>query len=148
MGRFHCEIVLVMLALGNTGVFAQQAAASGTDLAAAAMRRFPQPVQVGNLIDRPVLQPLESRPVLGRTRQVVQLRNGAVSVVVAYGGVFGLGSRLIAVPLDAMALLGTDLEIVGFTPEQLSGFPTYDGAGAIPVAPGDTIRVGLARPSH
>lgn len=116
--------------------------------AVAAARRFPQPVRVGDLHDRAVLQPLESKPVLGRVAGVVQRADGTVDVVVQYGGLFGFGRRPIAVPLDAMALLGAEMEILDLTPKQLDALPTFDAAGTTPLPLDSTIKVALARPSH
>jgi len=125
-------------------------------LAEAAARRFPQPVRVGDLLMRQVLQPLPSQPTLGWVRNVVKRSDGTIDVVVDYGGVLGplgrpaanLLTRPIAVPVDAMVLLGQYVEIVDFTPDQLKRFKTFDGAGATPLPPDSIIRVGLARPSH
>ncbi len=135
------------LMLGGAAL-AQQPAPSGTSAATEAARRFPQPVRVSDLIGRTVLRPLESRPVLGHVAQVVRSNEGAVEIVVEYGGLFGIGGRPIAVPADAMALLGADLEIVDLTPAQLSRLPRFDAAGSAPIALDGTIRMGLARPSH
>jgi hypothetical protein len=41
----------------------------GMSLAASAAMRFPQPVRVGDLLGREVLQPVESQNVLGTVRQ-------------------------------------------------------------------------------
>ena len=122
--------------------------AANADLAALAARRFPQPVRVGDLINRTVLQPLESRPVLGRVAQVIRISNGKEEIVMRYGGFLGFGGRYIAVPIEAMALLGNELEVLDYTPAQLNAFPTYTGAGKAPLAADDVIRMGLARPSH
>jgi hypothetical protein len=140
------SIVGLLLAAG--AVYAQAPAPPGTDLAAFAARRFPQPVRVGELLDRRVLQPLESRPVLGHVKGVVKSQDGTTEIVVNYGGFLGFGARLIAVPAIAMVLLGNELEILDFTPEQLDGFPTFDPAGAVAVAADQEIRIGLAHPSH
>ena len=117
-------------------------------LADKADTRYPQPVRVGTLLDRSVLQPLESQPLLGRVRQLVRAHDGSIKVVVDYGGYFGFGARPIAVPVEAMVLLGQYMEIVDFTPDQLKTFPNFDGAGTKAVGPDEVIRVGLARPSH
>jgi hypothetical protein len=120
----------------------------GMSLAESAAMRFPQPVRVGDLLGREVLRPVESQDVLGRVQRVVRDGNGQIMVVVEFGGFFGFGSRPIAVPADAMVLLGQDMEIVAFTPEQLRQFPTFLPSGSTEV-PGDTIiKVGLAKPSH
>ena len=127
---------------------AQDPAPHGMDLATAASRRFPQPISAGSLIGRTVLQPVESKTVLGRVEQVVRAQDGQVQLVVAYGGWLGVGARPIAVPADAMALLGRDLEILDFTPKQLDGFPAYDASASDLVPSSVTIHIGLARPSH
>lgn len=121
---------------------------AGMSLANSAAMRFPQPVLVGDLLHRDVLQPVESQNVLGTVQRVVRDSNGTIEVVVNYGGFLGFGARPIAVPVDAMVLLGQDMEIVAFTPQQLQKFPTFSASGATPIAPDTTIKVGLAKPSH
>ena len=120
----------------------------GMSLAESAAMRFPQRVGVGNLLGREVLRPVESQNVLGRVRRVVRDRNGQIMVVIDFGGFLGLGSRPIAVPVDAMVLLGRDMEIVAFTPKQLQQFPTFSPSGTTDVPDDATIKVGLAKPSH
>jgi hypothetical protein len=120
----------------------------GMTLAQSAAMRFPQPVRVGNLIGEDVLEPVESQNVLGTVKQVVRDSKGGLSVVINYGGFFGVGARPIAVPVDATVLVGNVMEVVAYTPKQLRSFPTYSAVGATPV-PGDSIiKVGLAKPSH
>lgn len=120
----------------------------GMSLAESTAMRFPQPVRVGDLLGRQVLRPVESQDVLGRVRRLVRDSNGQIMVVVDFGGFLGFGSRPIAVPVDAMVLLGQDMEIVAFTPEQLRRFPTFSPAGTTDVANDTIIKVGLAKPSH
>ncbi len=120
----------------------------GMSLADSAAMRFPQPVRVGDLLGREVLRPVESQDVLGRVRRVVRDGDGRIMVVVDFGGFLGFGARPIAVPVDAMVLLGQDMEIVAFTPEQLRQFPTFSPSGTTDVADATIIRVGLAKPSH
>ena len=118
-----------------------------------AARRFPQPVRVGDLIHRQVLRPVERQTVLGRVEGVARRGDGAVLVVVdarnaGWRGALGLGARPVAVPADAMALLGEYLALVDLTPDQLRALPTFDPVGTAPVPPGDVIRMGLVRPFH
>ena len=54
MTRLVCQ-ALVAVWLGGGAALAQQPAPAGMSLAEAAARRFPQPVRVGDLIDRAVL---------------------------------------------------------------------------------------------
>jgi hypothetical protein len=120
----------------------------GMSLAASAAMRFPQPVRVGDLIGREVLRPVESQDVLGRVRRVVRDASGQIMVVVDFGGFLDFDSRPIAVPVDAMVLVGQDMEIVAFTPKQLQQFPTFAPVGATDVGDDTIIKVGLAKPSH
>ena len=120
----------------------------GMSLAESTAMRFPQPVRVGDLIGREVLRPVESQDVLGRVRRVVRDANGQIMVVVDFGGFLGFDSRPIAVPVDAMVLVGQDMEIVAFTPKQLRRFPTFSPSGSTDVPDDTIIKVGLAKPSH
>jgi len=120
----------------------------GMSLAESAAMRFPQPVRVGDLLGREVLRPVESQDVLGRVRGLVRDRDGQIMVVVNFGGFLGFGARPIGVPVDAMVLLGQDMEIVAFTPDQLRQFPTFSPSGTTDVADDTIIKVGLAKPSH
>ena len=120
----------------------------GMSLAQSNAMRFPQPVKVGQLLGRVVLQPVESQTVLGHVRAVVRDNQGQVMVVMNFGGFLGFGSRLIAVPLDTMVLLGEAMEVAAFTPQQLRRFATFTSSGTTPVPPETVIKVGLAKPSH
>jgi hypothetical protein len=120
----------------------------GMSLAESAAMRFPQPVRVGDLLGRQVLRPVESQDVLGWVRRVVRDQNGQIMVVVNFGGFLGFGTRPIAVPVDAMVLLGQDMEIIAFTPNQVQQFPTFSPSGTTDVADDTVIKVGLAKPSH
>jgi hypothetical protein len=120
----------------------------GMSLAESTAMRFPQPVRVGDLLGREVLRPVESQDILGRVRGLVRDRDGRIMVVLDFGGFLGFGARPIAVPVDAMVLVGQDMEIVAFTPEQLRQFPTFSPFGTTEVADDTIINVGLAKPSH
>jgi hypothetical protein len=121
----------------------------GMSLAESAAMRFPQPVRVGDLLHRLVLQPVESQIILGRVRAVIRDPGGNAMVVMNFGGFYGFGGRLIAVPVDAMVLLGQDMEVVAYTPAQLKTFPTYKPSSETAIVSDDTVlAIGLAKPSH
>ena len=120
----------------------------GMGLAASAAMRFPQPVRVGDLLHRDVLQPVESQDILGTVRQVVRDSEGTIKVVIDFGGFLGFWTRPIAVPVDAMVLLGQDMEVVAYTPQQLQEFVTFTPSGSSPLPDDTVISVGLAKPSH
>ena len=146
-------MALLALALSTDLCLAQSPAPGGMpppdgmSLAQSAAMRFPQPVRVGDLLQRSVLWPVATQDWLGSVEQVVRDASGTVKVIIRYGGFFGYGSRPIAVPVDAMVLLGSVMEVVAYTPAQLDASPTYAG-GETALAPSDVIKVGLAKPSH
>ena len=139
--RSLLTFTISMLALNATLI-------SAPPVFAQAARRFPQPIAAGELVGRTVLQPLESQPVLGTVKAIVQGPDGMVEAVLRFGGVLGIGGRLIAVPLEAMTLLGEQMEVVDFTPQQLGHFPSFDLASAEKVSPQTVLHVGLSKPSH
>ena len=141
-------VILVAVAHAQSDTPGGMPPPPGMSLAESAAMRFPQPVRVGDLLGRDVLRPVESQDVLGRVRGVVSDSAGQILVVIDFGGFFGFGSRPIAVPVDAMVLLGQDMEVVAFTPEQLEHFTTFSPAVTTDVANDTTIKVGLAKPSH
>ena len=145
--RVLFAVLLTIVCSQPMSAQAQQPAPPGVDLATFAAKRFPQPVRVGDLIHRRVLQPTESRPVLGHVVRVIQRADGSQAIVINYGGFWGWGSRDIAVPLDAMVLLGNELEVLDLTPEQLRGLPTDGGAERV-FGADEIIHMGLAHPSH
>ncbi len=118
------------------------------ELAAQAAGRFPQPVRVGDLLHRAVLKPVESQEVLGHVLQVVRSPDGEIRMVMSYGGLLGLGTHPIAVPVDAMVLVGQVVEVVGLTPQQLRAWPAYRGGDGVELPDDAMIKVGLAKPSH
>ena len=120
----------------------------GMGLAESAAVRFPQPARVSDLLNRDVLEPLESQVLLGTVQQLVRDRHGTLEGVVRYGGFSGLGARLIAVPVDAMVLLGQGMEIVAYKPNELRRYPMFSAAGTTPIPTDAIIKVGLAKPWH
>jgi hypothetical protein len=122
---------------------------SGMGLAESTAMRFPQPVRAGDLLRRLVLQPVDSQIILGRVHAVIRDAGGTVMVIMNFGGFYGFGGRLIAVPIDAMVLLGQDMEVVAYTPAQLKTFPTYAPSSETAIVSDDSVlKVGLAKPSH
>ncbi len=142
-------IVGFVLILGSAAG-ARDLASSGNRPASVAAQRFPQPVRVGDLIDRDVVEPEESRILFGHVIEVVRRPSGEEAIVMKYGAIFGFGGREIAVPANAMALLGEELEVLDHTPAQLRQFPTFRPTGndSLILRPDDVIRMGLTRPSH
>ena len=142
----HMPAALMLLACAPA--LAQPPAAPAPPPAGRAAQRFPQPVRVGDLLGKEVLRPVEAQDVLGRVGAIARRPDGAVLIVVRLGGVLGIGARPVAVPVEAVALLGPYLAVMDLSPQQLRALPTYDGAGAQTLPAEETIRVGLTRPFH
>jgi hypothetical protein len=115
-------------------------------LAAQAAKRFPQPVRAGELAGRTLLQPIEAQPVLGRVETLARAADGGVDAIVRTGTVLGFGGRLVAVPVEAVALLGEYVALTGYTPAQLEGLDAVARPAGLP--PGETVGIGLIRPFH
>ena len=145
---FGALVLLVGVAHAQSATPGGMPPPPGMSLAQSAAMRFPQPVRVGDLLGRDVLRPVESQDVLGHVREVVRDSQGQILVVIDFGGFFGFRSRPIAVPVDAMVLLGQDMEVVAFTPNQLGHFPVFLSSGTTRVPDDAVIKVGLAKPSH
>lgn len=122
--------------------------ATAPTLAERAARRFPQLVRVGDLIRRQVLRPVEQQDVLGRVAAVVRRADGGVLIVINLGGTLSLGSRQVAVPVEAVALLGEHVALMDLSPTQLRALPAFTPDNTTPVPLSDTLRVGLTRPFH
>ena len=120
----------------------------GMSLARSAAMRFPQPVRVGDLLGSAVLRPVESQDVPGHVREVARDSQGQIPAVIDFGGFFGFTSRPIAVPADAMVLLGQDMEVVAFTPNQTAHLPVLLSSGTTRVPDDVVIKGVLAKPSH
>ena len=140
------------MALIGVALWAGAAQGAGDDddkqVSPEAAQNYPQPVNVGALIGRTVLQPVASQTILGHVDRIVRTSDGATKFIVDYGGWFGFGGRPIAVALDDVALLGQYVEIIHVMPDQLKTFPTFQQGSDTTLPDADTIKVGLARPSH
>jgi hypothetical protein len=79
---------------------------------------------------------------------VVRQADGTVGIVMNYGGFWGYFGRQIAVPVNAMVLVGQTMEVVDYEPSQLDKLPNFNPTGTTSLKPDSVIRVGLERPSH
>jgi len=105
--------------------------------------RFPQPVRVGDLIGLRVLDDKDS--TIGFVRQVARTPQDQIKLIVSYGGWFGWGTRLVAVPIEAVTILGRQLDSVDMQPSEYATAPTWQAADAT-ILPNDaSVRVALGR---
>jgi hypothetical protein len=106
-------------------------------------RRFPQPVRVGDLVGLRVLD--DHDVTIGIVRQAVRAADGSILLIVAHSGVLGWGGRLVAVPIEAVAMLGRQLASLDMKPEEYASAPTWTGAAGQVLPPDEKILIGLTR---
>jgi broad specificity phosphatase PhoE len=104
-------------------------------------RRFPQPARVGDLIGLPLLD--DDDRTLGHIKHVVKTQAGKLQLIVTHGGFLGLGQRLVAVPIEVVAIAGRQLAALDMTRAELDRAPTWNESQATLVAANDVIRVAL-----
>ena len=106
-------------------------------------RRFPQPVKVSYLIGLPMID--ENNEMLGHVRHVVKSSTGKIRLVIDYGGLFGIGSRLIAVPIEVCAMLGHEVAAADMPRDTFEPAPTWYGSGDEAIPASEIIRVAVMR---
>jgi hypothetical protein len=141
------SVILAALILSPAVAWAD-APASGPSLAERAARRFPQPVRVGDLIGRQVLEPVPAQHVLGRIAEIRRNAAGGIDVAIRTGGFLGFRTRLVEVPVEAVALLGEHLALLDLTPDQLRDRPSVAEPRGTAIGSEERIRVGLTKPFH
>ncbi len=122
--------------------------ATGPDLATLkerAAHRFPQPVTVGALGHRQVIEPSNHQGALGHVAGVVRTPAGDIEILLRRGGFLGLGSSLIAVPVEATGLLGQFLEVLDLDECELDALPEWKPGDGVALSESDSIRIGLTK---
>jgi hypothetical protein len=107
------------------------------------LRRFPQPVRVGDLIGLPILD--HNASTLGYVRQVVRTPEGEIELIVSYSRWWGWFGRAIAVPIEVVGIEGRHLVSLDMPPSAYAAAPTYRGKGAAALPADATIRIALSR---
>ena len=107
------------------------------------LKRFPQPVRVGDLIGLPVLDLNSS--TLGYVREVVRTAAGQIEFIINYSRWWGWFGRPVAVPLEKIGIEGRHLMSLDMSPSEYAAAPTWHNAGAAPLSADATVRVALSR---
>jgi len=106
-------------------------------------RRLPQPVKVGDLIGLPVLD--DNQSTLGYVQQVVRTSAGKIDLIVSYSPWFGWFGRPVGVPIDFVGIFGRNIASLDMSRQDFAEAPTWSGAGAQPIPPTESLRIGLTR---
>jgi hypothetical protein len=138
------------------------ASAEGSDAAAAAepeptpeqkmQARFPQPTLAGHLIGLPVLDGGDS--TIGYVKEVVQDSDGKIKLIVPYakrfgwardGGWLAPARRLVAVPIETVAILALQIDALDMDRDAFDKAPTWSPGTAKPLAPNQVIKIAIQR---
>ena len=87
-------------------------------------RRFPQPARVGDLIGLPLLD--DDDRTIGHIKHVVRTQAGKLQLIVTYGGFLGWRQRLIAVPIEVVAIAGRQLAALDMTRAEFDAAPAWN----------------------
>ena len=104
-------------------------------------KRFPQPVRAGDLIGLPVLD-WDDRTI-GRVKFIVRTKSAKNQLVITIGGFLGWRQRLVAIPIEVVAIAARQLAALDMTPAQINAAPTWNRELTSPIAPDETIRIAL-----
>jgi len=106
-------------------------------------RRYPQWVRVGDLIGLQVLD--DDDRTLGRVRTVVRTSGGKIQLIVPFGGFLGWRQRLVAVPIEVVAIAGRQIAALDMTRAEFDAALAWNDPGSQVISPGERIRIGLYR---
>src|SRR4051812_11264171 len=107
------------------------------------LRRFPQPVKVGDLIGLPVLD--WNDLTIGHVRHVVRTPAGKIQLVVTYGGWFGWGQRLVPVPIEVTAILARQIAALDMPRAEFDKAPTWSESQTTAIAADEMIKIAVTR---
>jgi hypothetical protein len=107
------------------------------------LKRFPQPVQVRDLIGLPVLDNYAS--TLGYVREVVGTANGNIELIVSYSRWWGWFGHPVAVPIEVVGIAGRQIYSLDMSPEEYAKAVSWRRTDEA-ILPNDaSIRIALAR---
>lgn len=106
-------------------------------------RRYPQPVKVGDLIGLRVLD--DEDRTLGRVQSVVRTARGKIVLIVPYGGFLGWRQRLVAVPIEVVAIAGRQLAALDMQRAEFAAAPAWNDRESQAIPASEIIRIGLYR---
>ncbi len=105
--------------------------------------RFPQKVRVGDLIGLPVLD-YDDR-TLGYVTDVVRKPDGRIVLVMPEGASLFRRGRPVPIPIEAVAILARQLDLLDIPREEVPKLPTWNPADGNPIDRNDTIRIAISR---
>ena len=99
-------------------------------------------MRVGSLHGEHVISPGNRLRQIGTVVGVFRTDDDDLSMVIRYGGFFGIGARTIAPDLDNTDLVGPYVKIIDLDPSDIAKLPTFTGKGGAFLASYEVIRLG------
>jgi hypothetical protein len=131
-----------LLTLSLLGLAAQVQAQTGAPPVArmlSAPEAATNPVRVADLVDLPIVD--ENKLIMGRVRAVVRTGEGKVQLLLPLGGLFGFGERLVPIPIESVALTGSQVTVVDMPPHRFQKTATWYGSNSEALAAAETISI-------
>jgi hypothetical protein len=105
--------------------------------------RFPQNVQVGDLIGIPVQD--EDDRILGYVTDVVRKPDGRIVLVMPEGAWPWRSGRPVPIPIETVAILARHINLLDIPREDVPKLPTWDPTQGRPIGRDDIIRIAIGR---
>jgi len=106
-------------------------------------RRFPQKVRVGDLIGLPMLD-YDDR-TMGRVTDVVRTADGKIKLISTCCGYFDWNRHQVAVPIETVAILARQIDVLDITREDFFSLASWNGGGDTKLNADETIRIAIGR---
>ena len=103
------------------------------------MAPLPNSVRVADLIDLPIVD--GDKVLLGRVRGVARSDEGKIELLLALGGLFGFGERLVPIPIESVALAAAAITVLEVPPDRFQQTPTWYGHKSEPLAAAETVSI-------
>jgi PRC-barrel domain len=131
---------LLMLLLATLAAPVQAQTGSPPPAASSSPTLAPtNPVRVADLVDLPVVD--EGKSVLGRVRAVVRTGDGKIQLLLPLGGLFGFGERLVPIPIESVALTGSQVTVLDMPPDRFQKSATWYGSNSEALAAAATVSI-------
>ncbi len=105
--------------------------------------RFPQEVGVSDVAGKLLIE--GNNTVIGKIKGVVKTKEGKLRLIVPLGGFLGFGGRLVAVPLEVVASIGTAIVSVDMERPAYDSAPTWVQTDETILAPSAPVRIAITR---
>jgi hypothetical protein len=82
---------------------------------------------------------------IGYVRHVVRTPEGKIQLIVNRGRLFGWGGPLVQVPIEAVAILARQIDLLDISREEFRATPVWSAAATQPIPPDEMITIAITR---